>query len=100
MGWPFDGLIEKVYLPHFQSNGEDGLPFLCESSVARMALLSKYKTLEPMTEKERQELLQYVNERFPGQTDEQKEGSIKIIHTIGTLAPDKDQVGTSESPQL
>ena len=91
MGWPFtgkDGLIEKVYLPMFQEQGEKILPSFCKMTIPKMAFLSAYKTLPPieeMNEKEKYEMKQYVNSLFKGETPQFRLDACKIIYTIGNL---------------
>lgn len=91
MGFPFtgkDGLIEKVYLPQFHKHGEKAIPSFVNSSVARQAFISAYKSLPPieqMPEKEKKEMKQFVNETFPGTTPQFRLEACKIVYTVGTL---------------
>lgn len=80
-----ESLVNNVYLPYFQKMGEEGISPLVNCSVPSIALLSEYKKLESMTDKEMIDMDEYVNELFPDKTEEQKSDATKIIYTIGTL---------------
>lgn len=88
MGWPYDDLIEKIYLPHFQKYGESSIPGLVNYSVSTKAFLSAYKKLKPieeMPEIEKSEMKQYVRKLFKDKTPKEKLEACKVIYTIGTL---------------
>lgn len=88
VGFPFDNLINELYLPQFSKEGEKSLPVLISSRVARMDFMAAYRDLLPiekMLEQEKIELKKYVHELFPNKTVEEKLEAAKIIYTIGTL---------------
>lgn len=88
MGWPFDELIQKIYLPHFQKHGEAAIPSLVTGSIARRSFLSAYKKLPPiskMPEKEKTEMKSYVNELFKGESPQFRLEACEIVYTIGSL---------------
>jgi len=91
MGWPFtgyDGLIEKVFIPHFNTHGESSIPYLVDGRISRMAFMSAYRSLPPIEEmppKEKKEMKQYIISLFPDKTPEEKIIACKIVYTIGTL---------------
>lgn len=85
------GLIDDVFLPYFNKNGEDALKFLVEGRVSRLCFLIAYKHLKPIEDipnSEKIEWRKYVNEKFPGTTPEFRLEAIKIIYCIGTLIND------------
>lgn len=88
VGDPLQSLIDEIFLPYFNKEGEKCLPFLVNSNVSKMCFLAAYKTLPPieeMSEKEKKEMKQYVIDLFPDKTVEEKLQACKIIYTIGTL---------------
>lgn len=87
-GWPFDGLIEKIYLPLFNEKGEAALPFLVNTQISKMSFLAAYKRLPPieqMPEKEKKEMKKFVINLFTEKNIQEKLEACKIIYTIGTL---------------
>lgn len=89
MGWPYDSLIKKVYIPHFHQNGESAIPFLVNGLLSSKVFLSAYKNLSPieqMEKKEKDEMKKYVRDLFPNKTPEEKLIACKIIYTIGSLS--------------
>lgn len=87
-GWPFAGLIDEVYMPYFNRYGERAIPPLVGGSVSRMAFLSAYKRLPPlseMPEKEKTEMKKYVNDLFKNETPQFRLEACKIIYCLGTL---------------
>lgn len=88
IGFPFQRIIDELYLPYFNNEGEKAIPFLVNSGVSKMAFLAAYKKLPPieeMAEREKKEMKQYVIDLFPDKTAEEKIEACKIIYTIGTL---------------
>jgi hypothetical protein len=86
MGWPFDSLIDRVYLPLFNKYGEPCIKSFINSSVSKMAFLSAYKKIPPietLPDNEMGETMAYVNDLFPDKTEEEKLEACKIIYTIG-----------------
>lgn len=87
-GWPYQGLIDEIFLPYFQKHGESAIPFLVDGQISSLAFLSAYRFINPietMPEKEKKEMKQYVIELFPEKTTEQKLQACKIIYTIGSI---------------
>jgi hypothetical protein len=87
-GFPIKGLINEVFIPHFQKHGESAIPGLVNSTISKMSFLSAYKHLPPiesMPEKEKKEMKMYVINLFPYKTTAEKMEACKIIYTIGTL---------------
>lgn len=78
-------LRDNVYLKTFHEKGESYLTFLCESRVARMAFLSAYKELEPISREERKGLKVYVTAMFPDKSARFRVEAIRIIYTVGNL---------------
>jgi len=88
MAWPYDSLINEVYLPLFNKKGEEAIPLFISSTIAKQAFLSAYKTLPPielMPDKEKREMKLYVIQMFPEKTIEEKMECCKIIYTLGSL---------------
>lgn len=86
--FPFNELILNVYLPHFNTAGEDAIPGLVNGRVSRLAFLSAYKRLQPiekMEEKEKKEMKAFIIQMFPNKTTAEKLEACKIVYTIGSL---------------
>lgn len=89
MEWPYDDLIEKVFIPHFHQKGESAIPFLVNGIISSKCFLSAYKKVAPIEEmlkKEKDEMKKYVRDLFPNKTPQEKLDACKIVYTIGTLA--------------
>lgn len=89
MGWPYDSLIEKVYIPYFHRHGEPSIPFFVNGLLSSRVFLSAYKNLPPIDKiekKEKDEMKKYVRDLFPNKTPQEKLDACKIVYTIGTLA--------------
>jgi len=87
-GWPHAELIDTVFLPYFNKNGEDSIKFLVNGSLSKNAFLSAYKYLSPienMPDNEKKEMKQYVISLFPEKTTLEKMEACKIIYSIGNL---------------
>ncbi len=87
-GWPYASLIDTVYLPLFQKEGEKVLKSFISQSIPRQSFLSAYKNLPPIEELPNEEKVgwrKYVNELLPNTTPEYRLEAIKILYTIGTL---------------
>ena len=81
-------LIQEVFLPQFNREGEKVIPFLVDSAISKQAFLSAYKKLPPIEQmdgKEKKEMKKYVVDLFPNKTPEEKIEACKIIYTIGNL---------------
>lgn len=88
MSWPYDELIEKIYLPCFHKQGEGIIPFLVNGAISKAAFLSAYKKLPPiekMPNEEKHEMKQYARALFPNKTPQEKLDACKIIYTIGSI---------------
>lgn len=90
--WPYDSLIENVYLKIYRTkNGEDAekcLMALITGRVSQMAFLSAYKKLPPietLSDFDKKELKTYINTLMPGKSVEEKLVGCKILYTIGSL---------------
>lgn len=90
--WPYDSLIENVYLKIYRTkNGEDAercLLSLINGTVSKMAFLSAYRNLPPietLSDFDKKELKTYINTLMPGKSGEEKLVGCKILYTIGTL---------------
>lgn len=84
----YDSLVELA-LGFVREHGEDALKLICESSVLSHVILFKYwfieKKLESLPPEEKNTLWEYVYEKFPTRTKEQRLNYCKIIHCIGEL---------------
>lgn len=87
-GFPTKGLIDEVYLPYFNKEGERAIPLLVNARISRLCFLSAYKHLPPIEQmevKEKTEMKRYVINLFPEKTIQEKLEACKIIYTIGSL---------------
>lgn len=89
MGWPYDTLIAKVYLPYFQNHGEASLRFLVDGKMSSQSFLAIYPTLPPLEElkeKEKKNMKKTVIEMFPEKISEELVTACKIVYTIGVVS--------------
>ena len=80
----FFGLLD-LYISMFHERGEESFSFLCKNALSKKILLTKYKSIEQISDKERKGLYRYVIEKFPELSNPEKKQAAFIIHTIGTI---------------
>lgn len=87
-GWPYNSLIENVYLPLVREKGEQVLRSMVLLTIPKQSFLEAYKTISPMetmNDQEKKEMKEYVIAMFPEMSSLEKLEACKIIYTIGTL---------------
>lgn len=80
--------IIEMCLYYAMDQGEEGVATICKCSVPSYVLLQEYKKIpqiEERSKEDRQQIWDFVNERFPNKTKEEKINCCKVIHTISTL---------------
>lgn len=82
-GKRFDEPLFQACLNAFYQKGEDAIKVVCNCRVPSMVVLDRYKSLPPMPDEERKELIQYAAELFPGWSGDRLEQVAKIVYTIG-----------------
>lgn len=89
MGWPFDELLVKIYIPYFHQHGEAALKFLVEGQISSKSFLSVYKEMPPIEELsdiEKKKLKETAIALFPEKSVEELVSACKIIYSIGTIS--------------
>lgn len=80
----FDELI-KYYLNEFQQKGIDFIKAIVNCEIPSKIILMKYKTIEPITEDQMDDLYNFAKELFPDGDEDKLLKTVFITHTIGTL---------------
>lgn len=70
------------------NRGDDGLGTICNCDIpshVMMVCYSKIPPIESLATENRQQMWDFVNERFPAKTKEEKIKCCKIIYTVSVL---------------
>lgn len=87
----FAPIVEMCLLQVLERK-EDGLVTVCNCDVPVHVMLVEYKRLglkiELAEDGEKKQMWEYVNEKFPKKSKEEKINLCKVIFTIGYLLPE------------
>ena len=81
--------IVEMCLRWVSEKGEDAFLTICNCSIPSYVILLEHNKLEnkleSLPQQEKQAMWEYVHERFPTKTKEERINCCKIIHCIGEL---------------